>query len=228
MFVALATLASAQTARAEGFRLGLDWEKLGPVLRGEGGILSPFEWVQTTPESARRIASSEVGRPQPVADPNWIPREARPLQAPESSVGGWNDPREKARATLLPQVTLVARDWGSSQMVLGRTLSVRDSVRLSRSRRMLVARVEFGEGTVSPFLEGGFGQWRVDTDLLPAMPRATELAFQAGVGLQARLGSNLGLSLACDQTILYRDGESGRGATGARMLSGFIGARGTF
>jgi len=103
-----------------------------------------------------------------------------------------------------PHVSLVARDWGEARRLAGR-LSVTDQFRLSRSSRMVVARVRLGEGMLAPFGQLGLGQWRVDTDLMPGWARDTEVAAQFGGGIELRITHAYAFAVETDYTVLYRE-----------------------
>jgi hypothetical protein len=103
-----------------------------------------------------------------------------------------------------PHVSIVARDWGDARRLAGR-LSVTDQLRLSRSSRMVVTRVRLGEGLIVPFAQLGVGQWRVDTEVMPAWSRDIEAAVQIGGGFELRLGHAYALAVESDYTVLYRE-----------------------
>jgi hypothetical protein len=126
-----------------------------------------------------------------------------------------------------PQMSLVAHDWGATQLIAGR-LSVADQMRLSRSIRMVVSRVRLGDGRITPFAQLGLGQWRIDTDLLPALPRDVELAAQTGGGFELALAPRARLALEIDYTILYRETHEPQMVTAPRVLGAFLAARAVF
>ena len=123
-----------------------------------------------------------------------------------------------------PHLSLVARDWGGAQLLLGHA-SVTDIVRLSRSSRMVVSRLRLADGRVAPFMQLGLGQWRVDTDLMPVMPRDTELAVQFGGGFEYRVARGWELALEVDYTVLYREAHEPQQVSGPRMMGGFLATR---
>jgi hypothetical protein len=126
-----------------------------------------------------------------------------------------------------PQMSLVARDWGATQLIAGR-LTVTDQMRLSRSIRMVVSRVRLGDGRITPFAQLGLGQWRIDTDLLPALPRDVELAAQTGGGFELALARRARLAVEIDYTILYRETHEPQMVTAPHMLTTFLAARAVF
>ncbi|HZU82519.1 MAG TPA: hypothetical protein VE987_06370, partial [Polyangiaceae bacterium] len=67
--------------------------------------------------------------------------EAR-ARAAEALPGVAHDPPSFGVA---PHVSLIARDWGGAQLLLGHLTAV-DEARPSRSSRMLVTRVRFADG----------------------------------------------------------------------------------
>jgi hypothetical protein len=106
----------------------------------------------------------------------------------------------------IPQMSVVARDWGASQSLFG-PLGPTDQLRLSHSLRMVVARVRLGGGRITPFAQIGFGQWRVDTSVV-AMPNDVELAGQIGGGLELHVAPGAVVALESSCTMLYRDADS--------------------
>jgi hypothetical protein len=131
------------------------------------------------------------------------------------------------RGGLSPHLSLVARDWGGTEALFG-GMTVRDQVRLSRSSRMMISRVRFMEGRFAPFFEVGLGQWRVDTDLMPVLPRDTELAAQIGGGFELHVWSRFALALEVDHFILYREQHEPQMITAPHVWGSFIGARAVF
>jgi hypothetical protein len=105
---------------------------------------------------------------------------------------------------LAPHLSVLGRDWNEAYLFMGR-LSTTDVFRLSRSSRMMFTRVRFGDGIIVPFAQVGFGQWRVDTNVLPGWVCDTETAAQLGAGLEFRVGKVYSVALETDYTVLYRD-----------------------
>ena len=127
-----------------------------------------------------------------------------------------------------PRLALVARDWGVSQVLWGH-LAVTDQLRLSRSSRMVVARLRLADGRLSPFAHVGLGQWRVDTSVVPALPTDVELAGQLGGGFELEVTRQVALALEADCTMLYREGRSeGAGVSTGPLWSSLLAARARF
>jgi hypothetical protein len=126
-----------------------------------------------------------------------------------------------------PHRSLVARDWGGAQILIG-SLMLTDQLRLSRSCRMIVSRVRMADGRVAPFVQAGLGQWRVDTDLMPAMPRDVELAGQLGGGFELALGEHAAIAIETDYTILYREQHEPQMIPGSHPWVTFLAARALF
>jgi hypothetical protein len=51
----------------------------------------------------------------------------------------------------------------------------------------------------------GLGQWRVDNELLPALPRDIEMASQLGIGVEIAFTRAIALAIETDQTFLIRE-----------------------
>lgn len=126
-----------------------------------------------------------------------------------------------------PHVSLVARDWGGAQQLVGH-LSITDQLRLSRSSRMVVTRVRLADGIVRPFAQIGLGQWRLDTDLMPVMPHDTELATQLGGGFEISVTRTWVAAVEADYTILYREQYEPQQVTGPRIWGTFLASRARF
>jgi hypothetical protein len=126
-----------------------------------------------------------------------ISLEARPVE------GGGERRTETGMSWTAPRMSVVARDWGASQPLVGH-LALTDQLRLSRSLRMVVARVRLGDDRIAPFAQLGFGQWRVDTSVVP-MPSDVELAGQLGGGLELHVAPGAAIALEATYTLLYRE-----------------------
>jgi hypothetical protein len=126
-----------------------------------------------------------------------------------------------------PRVTVVARDWGGAGLVLGR-LTPTDEIRLSRSVRMLLARVRAPAGRFVPFAHIALGQWRVDTTWLPMLRPDVELAGQVGAGFEVALSPYAAIAFETDYTILYRDQHEPQMVCEPRIWGSFLVARGRF
>jgi len=118
--------------------------------------------------------------------------------------GGGSSESPSGWIGLAPHVSVLGRDWGEAHLFVGR-LATTDVFRLSRSNRMVVTRVRFGDGVVVPFGQIGVGQWRVDTDMMPGWACDMEVAAQLGAGLELRVGRVYAIALEADFTALYRD-----------------------
>jgi hypothetical protein len=121
-------------------------------------------------------------------------------------------------------VSLVARDWSGAQLLMGHMV-LTDQLRLSRSCRMVLSRVRLVDGRFSPYVQAGFGQWRVDTDLMPFLPRDVELAAQAGGGFELAMSPMAALALEADYTILYREQHEPQMVAEPRPWVAFVAAR---
>ena len=100
----------------------------------------------------------------------------------------------------LSGLSLLARDWDTARLLMGR-LSAVDQVRHGRSWRMALLRGRFAEGPIAPFVQLGLGQWRVDPDS-PAMPHDVILAGQVGAGVELALSSWASIAIEVDCTAL--------------------------
>jgi hypothetical protein len=103
-----------------------------------------------------------------------------------------------------PHLSVLGRDWNESFVFTGR-LTTTDVLRLTQSNRMLLTRVRFGDGVIVPFAQLGFGQWRVDTNMLPGWACDTEVAAEVGAGFELRVRKAYSFAIESDYTVLYRD-----------------------
>ena len=127
-----------------------------------------------------------------------------------------------------PRLSIVARDWNTSQRLWG-TLGPTDQLRLSRSSRMVVARVRFADGRIAPFGQLGVGQWRVDSSVVATLPSDdVELAAQLGAGFEVRLAPGAALAFEVDETTLYREAGELPMLACPRLWSALVAARAVF
>ncbi len=127
-----------------------------------------------------------------------------------------------------PKLTFVARDWASAYRIAGDRLSIVDALRLSSSTRMVLSRVRLSDPRVSrfvPFVQLGAGQWRVDTKLLPLMPRYRELAAQVGGGVEVALTKNWQLACESAMTALYVEQTDAQDHPQTKLWSASIASR---
>jgi hypothetical protein len=102
-----------------------------------------------------------------------------------------------------PHVAIVARDWQQAfNLTDGRSLLF-DRMRLIRSSRMAVARFILAGGKILPYIEGSFGQWRPDTDIVPWLRADLETASQVTFGIQAHLAPRCALAWDIEQTQIF-------------------------
>lgn len=153
------------------------------------------------------------------------PREVTSLRPPAQP--GERDRDRERFFGVSPHVSLVARDWSGAQLLMGH-VALTDQMRLSRSSRMVVTRVRLTDGIVRPFAQVGLGQWRLDTDLMPVMPRDTELATQLGGGFEISVTRSWVAAFEADYTILYREQYEPQQVTGPRIWGVFLASRAKF
>ncbi len=150
---------------------------------------------------------------------SWAHTQDRPQGAAEPGEPKWFG--------LSPHVSLIARDWGGAQLLLGH-LALTDQLRLSRSSRMVVTRVRLADGRFAPFAHVGLGQWRVDTDLMPVLPRDVELATQLGGGFELAFSRRATLAIEADHTILIREQHEPQMIATPYVWGAFLAARAVF
>jgi hypothetical protein len=144
-----------------------------------------------------------------------------------------SDPEGQAPASALKwfgltsHVSLVARDWGTAQLLLGH-LALTDQIRLSRSSRMVIGRFRLADGRITPFVQLGLGQWRVDTDVMPVYRRDVELAGQMSAGFELTLTRYAMIALETDETVLYREQHEPQMVNNPHQWGTFLAARAVF
>jgi hypothetical protein len=124
-------------------------------------------------------------------------------------------------------MTIVARDWGHSHVVSGR-MSLSEAMRLSRSSRMVVSRFRLSGGRITPFVQLGFGEWRIDRDLMPEAIHYVEVAAQVGGGCELQLVPGWELALESSSTLLYREGREPQNVPMPRLFGTMLASRVTF
>jgi hypothetical protein len=148
--------------------------------------------------------------------------------------GKWHGPRENGTVVTSPRwfgssprLSLIARDWGGPQLLVGE-LTLSDLVRLSRSSRMVLGRMRMSGGRIVPFAQAALGQWRVDTAVMPFTPSDVELAGQVGGGFELALGPNAAVAVEGDYTILYREQHEPQMVSSPHIWGTFFAARVVF
>jgi hypothetical protein len=154
----------------------------------------------------------------------FLPRELAPAPDRAQSAAPASEPKWFG---LSPHISLIARDWGGAQLLLGH-LTLTDQLRLSRSSRMVVTRVRLADGRFAPFAHVGLGQWRVDTDLMPVLPRDVEVATQIGGGFELAFTRRATLAIEADHTILIREVHEPQMIATPYVWGAFLAARVVF
>ena len=170
--------------------LGLGLALLAPTARADDSSRLSVDWGKL----------GEVLRQAP----SLLPRENDVERAYHTDHGDRADGSVMPLVGLAPRMSLVARDWGASQLLVG-NLTVTDHLRLTRSSRMVVSRVRLAEGRLVPFAQLGIGEWRVDRSLVPALPLNQQLAMQAGAGFELTVAPSVAIALEADWTLLWND-----------------------
>ena len=155
-----------------------------------------------------------------------FPKERHPSSATSAHLGE-DDPIEHWME-MSPRLSLVARDWGATELLVGAHAIPTDLLRLDRSSRMVISRMLLGDGRVAPFAQLGLGQWRIDTSLMPTMPQDVELAMQVATGFELKLTRTWKLAVEGDYTILYREAHEPQMVTSPWLWGGILAMRATF
>lgn len=196
---AFAVLASTSTARADESRGAIDWERV---------LVQLDSFARTGAE-----------RPAPV-----VQKVERPVHTSEPYAQNPGN----AWMGVAPRVAFVARDWATAYRLAGDRLSLVDALRLSQSTRMVVTRVRFGDlrfDRITPFAQIGLGQWRTDTNLMPLTPRSTEIAGQAGGGIEIQVSRAWQIAAESTITALYREEREANSIPQTRLWSCMLASR---
>jgi hypothetical protein len=121
--------------------------------------------------------------------------------APPSALGAEQKPLFDLSA---PSASVVARDWHGSMRLMGDRTLVLDDLRATASNRMVLARIAT-DSRISPFVQMGIGEWRIDPAMFPTARSYSELAGQVGTGLELRISSRFRIAGEATYTALYRD-----------------------
>lgn len=199
---AIGVITCAAPARADESRAALDWMTK---------LVQLDQFVRTGSERPVLVLPSPRASDRPVGTSE--PYEQNPGNA-------WFG--------VAPRVSFVARDWATSLRLAGDRLSLVDAMRLSQSTRMIVTRVRFGDlqvARVTPFAQVGLGQWRTDTNIMPLTPRSTEIAGQAGGGIEIQVSRTWQLAVESSMTALYREQREDTSIPQTRFWSAMFASR---
>jgi hypothetical protein len=125
-------------------------------------------------------------------------------------------------------VSLLARDWQEAYSITDGHPLIFDRMRMIRSSRMAVTRFSATGGRLIPFAEIAGGQWRFDPELMPQLPRDTELAAQLTLGFEARIASRCAFAWDVERTSIYRSTRDAQSVPMANVYASFAGLRGEF
>jgi hypothetical protein len=193
--------------------------------RALAGVLTLAAWMPAAVASADENLRVSI-RWEQLAEALW---NAGPLRLKESWLSSpvkahFSSPDGSPGLYVSPELSVVARDWSGAQPLVGR-LAMTDRLRLSRSSRVIISRLRLAYGPVVPFAQAGFGQWRVDTDLMPVMPRDVEPAGVFGAGIEFCADSTTAMGLETDYTILYREQHEPQMISGPHLWGTYFAAR---
>jgi hypothetical protein len=109
--------------------------------------------------------------------------------------------------------------------VTGNRTLLLDDLRPSGSMRMVMMRVG-SDARLSPFLQAGAGQWRIDPVMFPNIPRLTSYAGQVAAGFELRATDALTIGGEAQYNVLYREGMADEVAP--RFVSVILAAQSSF
>lgn len=201
--VAAGAFTFAAPARADESRAAIDWMTK---------LVQLDHYVRTGSERPLVVQPARTSD-RPVTSPSTEPYE-------QNQGNAWFG--------VAPRVSFVARDWASSLRLHGDRLSLVDAMRLSQSTRMIVTRVRFGNPGVSrvtPFAQVGLGQWRTDTNIMPLTPRSTEIAGQAGGGIEIQVSRTWQIAAESSVTALYQERYEELNVPQTRFWSAMVASR---
>ena len=126
------------------------------------------------------------------------------------------------------RVSLLARDWQEAYSITEGHPLVFDRMRMIRSSRMAVTRFSATGGRFTPFAEVAGGQWRIDPELMPQLPRDTELAAQLTLGFELRIASRCAFAWDAERTTIYRSTREAQNLPMTNIYASFAAIRGEF
>lgn len=128
---------------------------------------------------------------------------------------------------LVPNASVVARDWRGSMKIAGHRTLLVDELRPTASNRMVVARVATG-GRLTMFGQIGVGEWRIDTVMFPNARAYSEIAGQIGGGFELALTSHVRVAGEAQYTLLVRDQTYTADEVAPRILAFVVAIDGRF
>jgi hypothetical protein len=223
---ALAVVGLARTASADGASGAMTGSSdLGRV------FTDGVRWVNTMKTDARndtRDGRAESDEKASQSTTYGDASERRPpvvllpthLRLTDPSAERPRDATKEERSWRKLSPALVARDWRGSYAVFGKDLPS-DNIRLTRSSRMLLARLTMGDGRIKPFAHFGVGEWRFDPFLMPLVPRNQEYATQFSGGVSIDVWKGTTFVWETDYTVLVRDAREPQNLPTPHVLGSF-------
>ena len=172
-------------------------------------------------DDGTQALSAFMASPTAASQPTTRPDADRPAFDGRKPI----DPDARA----LPRPSFVLRDWRESFVIAGAPALLVDDVRPFATNRVALARItapaiETKQAvlSVSPFVQVGAGEWRIDPVLVPAMPIASTYAGQVGGGVEITIARQVHLAAEGQTTYLYGAQPWSGDVTLPRVFSGVV------
>lgn len=154
-------------------------------------------------EAERWLTAATAG-PTVASEPTLGGVAMQPSRTAERDTAASSAAEQPSFMDLVPNASLVARDWRGSMKIAGQRTMLVDELRPTASNRMVVARVATS-GRFTTFGQVGLGEWRIDTAMFPNARAYSEVAGQVGGGFELAVSSRLRVAGEAQYTMLYRN-----------------------
>lgn len=177
-------------------------------------------------EAERWLTAATAG-PTVASDPTMQGVSTQSSRTAERDTTAARTAEQPTFMELVPNASLVARDWRGSMKIAGQRTMLVDELRPTASNRMVVARLATG-GRFTTFGQVGLGEWRIDTAMFPNARAYSEVAGQIGGGFELSLSSRLRIAGEAQYTMLYRNLTYSPDEVAPRMVAFVLAVDGRF
>ena len=193
-----------------------------PAFAADGGARAPGIIGE-----AERWLNAAIAGPTVASEPSARAAAGEGAATAERDADVPEDADKPSFMALVPNATLVARDWRGSMKLAGQRTMLVDELRPTASNRMVVARVATG-GQFTTFGQLGVGEWRIDTAMFPNARAYSEIAGQVGAGFELALSSRVRVGGEAQYTVLSRSATYGPDEIAPRILAFVLAVDGRF
>lgn len=176
---------------------------------------------------AERWVTAAIAGPTVASDPIARGGASEGGATAERDAPAQEDADKTSFMDLVPNATLVVRDWRGSTKLAGQRTMLVDELRPTASTRMLVGRVATG-GRFTAFGQLGVGQWRIDTAMFPNARAYSEIAGQVDAGFELALSSRVRVAGEAQYTVLSHSATYAPDEVAPRILAFVLAIDGRF